>query len=149
MRVSTAFNHLKRLESKLRDIYSRAKSFCLPHSRIIELLGDNVWEDPALQSCPQWVSTTLSTISQELLNDIQRNWVIWLHEDIDGSLVEGFANLSEEGKDRLCQDNQKWSAHYWIRLTHRHGKTSELIESDKFDSGFSLTRRYEVTSSKF
>jgi hypothetical protein len=138
MKLQTAFNHSMRCQSRLRDIYSRAKSFTLTGAEISEAKNREIFSDPAYAKCPRWVHSEISGADRVLFEDIQRNWLVWgvWHE---GQFLCGWDNYPQAVKDAcMAGDGSHPQKHYWLRQETPRGKTLSI-------EGATATRSYIVT----
>lgn len=106
MRVETALNHRRRLETRLRDIFSMARAYSMTHQQMLHDLQKYVYQDPGYKRCPTWVHVHLRAVTNvyfELLYQQPQpdNEVVWQHY---------------ENGERVAREDVK----EWSRVTGRH-----------------------------
>ena len=72
MRHSTAYNHMTRLERRLRDIYSSARMFGLTHEALLADVTAKVYNDAAWRRLPGWAQGHIHVIGSELSSALFR-----------------------------------------------------------------------------
>jgi len=59
MKQSTTLNHLRRLESLIKDCYSQARIYHLSADDHLANIGKRVWQDSAFRKLPNWAKSRL------------------------------------------------------------------------------------------
>ncbi len=141
MNNKTAHNHYTRLRDDIDSIWSAARSYCQPHSKILEEMKLRVWDDPALPKCPRWVRDKLSVRSEMRLEEAFQHYTLWLFRTPDGSRKVWEALTPEE--QRFYASADQTGARYWLKLAN-------TTAGHWFDiSGHVALARYEITDKEF
>jgi len=143
MKTSTAYNHLKRLRSRMDSIYSAGNSYRASHEHILERLKAEVWQDAALGKCPSWVYASLSNHSGAKLDEIHRHFTIWAFMCPDGK-PRIWGQLDEETRQSYCTtgEHSKTGNRFWLKLTNSNSHFGVVTEQ-------TFTQVYKITSDIF
>ena len=129
MKISTAHNHLRRLQGVLSEVYAMGRFSGRSHKQTLNQSKARVWNDPGLARCPGWVKAALQQHSQHLFNDLYKPivspseldkliageelrpfpYVRWFHRGPDGTLYTTWDQMPQEVRDAQTFT----SAHRW------------------------------------
>lgn len=140
MKTSTAYNHLTRLKARMDSIHSAARHYRPKHTKMLEQMKAEIWEDKALAKCPSWVRASLSNHSIALLHEIQRHYVIWAFMCPDGK-PRIWEQLDEDTRQAYCAPD-KTGNHYWLKLVNSHSHFGVINEQ-------TFTQVWEITNNPF
>ena len=140
MKTSTAYNHLKRLKSRMDSIYSAARSCRSTHAHILERVKAEVWEDPDLKKCPSWVRASLGNHSGAKLDEIFQHFTLWAFMCPDGK-PRVWGQLDEETRLSYCVPD-KTGSRFWLKLTNSNSHFGVVTEQ-------TFTQVWEVTPDIF
>ena len=88
MKLDTTYNHIHRLKRRIRDIFNRTEVYCLTHEQQIEILTEEVWNDPGYQRMPDWSRAQLRGYIEAHFENFRQNKTHW-RVCLDGKLIPG------------------------------------------------------------
>lgn len=110
--ATTSYNRGKRVESAIRDIYSRAVAFHFTADRITELMSA-VWQSADARKLTGYQLGYVWGIADMLREDIWRNHVAWMLGPSSGPSRQVPSEWTEE-MSRLCRlPGQLYGGHFW------------------------------------
>ena len=68
MKLTTTHNHVRRLENRIRDIYSKAKIYTLDSDSMFAELNQYVWGDSAFQRLPTWAQSHIGGFEKAMFD---------------------------------------------------------------------------------
>lgn len=138
MKFDTAYNHHKRLASRMDSIYRTGIASQSLHADILANLKREVYEDPAYKKAPRWVRDQLSARSEMALKEIFRYWLVWMFETPSG--LKTWEAMTEE--ERQTYLGGKTGNHYWLKLSNPVSyQHFELLPDQKARATYTITNK--------
>ena len=115
------------LASYLKDVYSSAIHFKMPHEKLLERKQLFVLNDPLYRKAPRWVHAYLNGMEDIMRDNIYRYHLVWLMS-VDGKLLtrkemdelykqeKAIADKhkpNDDYKSPWARVNSELSNHYW------------------------------------
>jgi hypothetical protein len=138
MKSSTAYNHFRRLRSRLESLFGVAECYKPTHKSLVEdyvkVLGD-----PALERCPSWVRRGLNDYAQSRFHRIERELLVWLHPTPSG--FKSWELLSPEER-AACLAPGYSGKHVWLHETTGRGT---IADRNRYEQGALIFRSFLIT----
>jgi hypothetical protein len=120
MKISTAYNHQRRLMNTMCAIYAGAVYSRPNHRDLCAEVVAKVWEDSALKRCPSWVHHGLMIYRNQLSERIYDH-LRWGFKGVDGVIRESYSDLSESDRAAVNRGDLQ-GRHYWLTIKRQKSK---------------------------